>query len=120
MPAEMFSNVLPFYFGLNTPRTEHFEGLKDIPHQYAESCNADRSMQLLLICPAFHRGRYRREVIDIGQKKRGSRTVPFETPDSTQTDSEDLPSTTTFRFYWSENFESNLEFSPNSLMVKFV
>ena len=37
------SNSRFFAFGLYTLRTEHFEGLKHIPHRSSQSCNADRS-----------------------------------------------------------------------------
>ena len=50
---EIFSNVSPFrvywnsrffYFGLDTLRIEHFDGLKHIPHRSAQSCNTNRSL----------------------------------------------------------------------------
>ena len=36
----MYSNSRFFYFGLDTLKTEHFEGLKHILHRSAQSCKA--------------------------------------------------------------------------------
>ena len=67
---ETFSNVSPFrvywntrffYFSLETLRTEHFEGLKHIPHRSAQSCNAYRSLCSLSWSARHFIGRYRRQ-----------------------------------------------------------
>ena len=67
---ETFTNVSPFRvywnsrffdFGLDTLRTEHFEGLKHIPHRSAQSCNADRSLCSFSWSARHFIGRYRRQ-----------------------------------------------------------
>ena len=40
-PLRVYSNFRFIYFGLDTLKTEHFEGLKHIPHRSAQSCNTD-------------------------------------------------------------------------------
>ena len=57
----VYSNSRFFYFGLDTLRTEHFEGLKHIPHRSAQSCNADRSLCSCSWSARHFIGRYRRQ-----------------------------------------------------------
>ena len=56
LPLRVYSSSKFLNLGLDTLRTEHFEGLKHIPHRSAQSRNADRSL-----CKFSWSARYRRQ-----------------------------------------------------------
>ena len=97
--------------------------------------SSEVSLQLLLICSTFYKaiqeavicketnlwGDRGREVINIGKKEYG---VQEQYTGAHRTSRELILNIChrllLYGFYWSENFESNLELFPNYVVVKFV
>ena len=118
-PLRVYSNSSFFYFGLDTLRTEHFEGLKHIPHRSAQSCNAERFLCSCSWSARHFIGRYRRqssakrrtceETVEGRSLYRSKRVGVREQYPGAHRISRELilkscHQLLLFGFYWSENF----------------